>query len=74
VILSLFLACATTDGAPPPQPPTPRVEAAPADDCVEQCMRQNMARAVDAAVIEADCRAACAKAPSADPALELVPR
>ena len=63
MILWLMLACATPSGTPavpvspapvaPPQPPQT------AQDCVAQCQRNNMARAVDHAVIKADCQRAC---------------
>lgn len=62
-----FLACATS-GTPTPSQ-TPPTEAAPVQnqpiegepDCMKACLRNNMARAVAAEVIDTDCRKSCDK-------------
>jgi len=74
MIAWLILACVTPDVAAPTPPPqatlpaaqTPAADAAdaadpadPAAECMEKCLRANMARAVDHTVIEADCSTAC---------------
>ena len=66
MILWLLIACASRDLQAPPQPAqqTPPQQAPaeaqdPTAQCMAQCMRANMARAVGHPVIEADCKAAC---------------
>ncbi len=65
MMLWLLLACASKELPAPPDPPHPpqEVQEAPKPDsakvCMDQCMRQNMARAVHHSVIEADCKKAC---------------
>ena len=62
-----LLACATSGPPTATQPAPP--EAAPIQtepisedaDCLKTCLRNNMARAVAAEIIEADCRASCNK-------------
>jgi len=47
---------ATVTEVPTETPPTPSVEGA---ECIQACLRQNMARAVSADVIKADCEQSC---------------
>ena len=67
--LLVALACATPPETPdsprpamltPADAPSPAVNTHPADEtCLIACMRKNMARAVAAEIIEADCKRAC---------------
>ena len=72
MITWLLFACATPDVAAPQAAPPPVLAApeapSPATDCVAECTRANMARAVDHTVIEADCRRDCE--PGDKPVLE----
>lgn len=75
------MACATPPAAldsptpaelMPATPPSPDVEAQKPSDCMTACVRQNMARAVSAETIEADCVRSCentARNPDAVPSL-----
>ncbi len=73
MILWLLLACATPSGSPdvptPPAPVAQPANAQVAQDCMAQCQRNNMARAVDPAVIKADCQRACSG--KQEPSLQL---
>ena len=65
--------------SPPNQPPAAPVVAVPVDtppppsvesgDCIQACLRQNMARAVSADVIQADCEHACSTDTKGKPSL-----
>ena len=70
LLVALCLTACTTDPPPPstrPKPPlTPpasQLDQPEGDPCMDACRRRNMARAVDAATIDADCERACTKAP-----------
>ena len=49
----------STEEAPKVEVVVPTQQALPADTCMDECMRQNMARAVAAEMIEMDCRQQC---------------
>ena len=60
----LSAACATPPAvsdasSPTTTPPADAAEAAQKEPCMVACLRQNMARAVAAEVIEADCARSC---------------
>ena len=73
MILWFVLACATPSGSPTvPTPDAPVAQpqpVQPAQDCMAECLRTNMARAVDHTVIKADCEQACSG--DKDPTLQL---
>ncbi|MAY81306.1 MAG: hypothetical protein CL930_11055 [Deltaproteobacteria bacterium] len=62
MILLLLLACAT-NGQPSPSLTTSEIpdaaDNAQVADCMKACLRNNMARAVAADVIKADCTKSC---------------
>jgi len=47
-------------------PPTPPVEGG---ECIQACLRQNMARSVSSEVIQADCEQACGAGTQGTPSL-----
>jgi hypothetical protein len=61
----LLLACATSGQSTPSQTSTTEPDPIRSQpfhqdaDCMKMCLRNNMARAVAAEVIEADCRKSC---------------
>ena len=74
ILLQFGTACGTTKSPVPEaaEPATPTEQQAPAPDnkpadstgadvkaCYEQCLKDNQARAVDWAIVQRDCRAAC---------------
>jgi len=79
MIWLLALACASRDVAPPVTTSAPvQLEAVapqkPSDtQCIQDCLRQNMARAVDHTIIEADCKRACSPGNDGDSSRTIEP-